>query len=125
MKFEYCGYANKGGIYKITNIKTNAFYIGSTFEFKTRGRDHLRSLEYNKHKNKYLQASWTKHGPEAFIFEVLEVVEGDKLARTTKEQEYLDKVLQESNWDICFNFKKIALQKEGPWSNNPEETKKN
>ena len=80
------------------------------------------SLKTNKHQNKHLQASWNKYGADAFLFEVVEVVDGDKAARTTREQELINEQLD--NWKHCFNFKKKTVKKQGPWSSTPEETRK-
>ena len=42
---------------------------------------------------------------------MIEVVDGDKLARTTKEQAYIDEYLDA--WDGCYNFQKKAIQRGG------------
>ena len=119
MEFKYEGNSLKSGVYKITNKVNNKIYIGSAKEFKRRASQHLSSLEKGKHQNKHLQASFNKHGSDAFIFEAIEVVEGDTLARTTVEQKYLDEQIQLENWENCFNFAKKTVKKQGPWSNNP------
>lgn len=106
MKKEFRGHANKGGVYKITNIKNGKIYIGSAKRFRERASGHTSSLRKNKHQNKHLQASWNKHGKDAFLFEVLEVVRGDKLARTTREEFYIQKEIQSDNWENCYNFQK-------------------
>lgn len=48
-------------------------YIGSTSTrgFSKRFSDHRRLLRINRHENPHLQASWNKHGENAFMFEVL------------------------------------------------------
>lgn len=122
MKKQFDGQANKGGIYQICNIENGKIYIGSCKRFKQRASEHQRRLNSNKHCNCYLQNAWNKHGPESFIFEVLEVIEGDKLQRTTREKEYLQKYYE--NWEKCYNFQKNPICKQGPWSSTPEETKK-
>ncbi len=60
------------GIYKIINLKTNKFYVGSAVDFVRRKREHWRRLRGGFSHNKYLQASWNKHGEEAFVFVVVE-----------------------------------------------------
>jgi len=80
-------------------------------------------LKKQKHHNKHLQTSWNKWGENAFLFEVLEVVEGDKLQRTTREKLYLQKYYE--NWEKCYNFQRNPLSNERScWSKTPEETKK-
>jgi len=125
MDFIYNGHNNKSGVYKITNKVNGKIYIGSAKLFKVRANRHISSLKKNKHQNKHLQASFNKYGEGAFLFEVLEVVLGDKTARTTKEQEYIDEQMELENWENCFNFKKKTVEKERScYSNTPEETRK-
>ena len=122
MKKEFKGHANKGGVYKITNTINGKIYIGSAKGFKKRAYQHTSSLKNGKHQNKHLQASFNKHGTDAFLFEVIEVVPGDKLARTTREQELIDEQLE--NWEKCYNFKKKTVVKDRScWSKSPELTK--
>lgn len=59
------------GIYKITNIKNNKFYIGSTNNLKRRKKEHFSLLKKNKNHCKILQRAYNKYGEDAFIFEVL------------------------------------------------------
>lgn len=59
------------GIYKITNIVNNKFYIGSTYCFLARKNHHFNRLFHNKHPNKYLQSSYNKYGINNFKFEIL------------------------------------------------------
>lgn len=67
-------------IYQIRNTKTGGVYIGSTNDGHRRWTEHLRKLKAGVHDNRYLQASFLKHGEEYFIFEVIELVgESEKL----------------------------------------------
>lgn len=88
-------------IYRITNTITNDFYIGSAVNFKNRKWSHISSLRKNKHKNQFIQNSWNKYGEEAFIFEIIEVVDvKEKLIE--REQYWIDTL------SPTFNFAKIA-----------------
>ena len=60
------------GIYKITNLKNQKFYIGQSKDLNNREHNHFYQLERNEHHNEILQNSFNKHGKENFIFEVLE-----------------------------------------------------
>lgn len=122
MKKDFKGKSKRGGIYQIRNRQNGKIYIGSAKCFQVRASQHISSLRNNKHQNKHLQASWNKHESDNFLFEVLEVVDGDKLQRTTVEKQYLEKYFHE--WEKCYNFIKNPVSNEGPWSNSPEETRK-
>ena len=63
----------KSGVYKITNIITNDFYIGSAVKFKSRYYGHSTKLNCNNHANKYLQNSFNKYGKDNFKFEILAI----------------------------------------------------
>lgn len=61
------------GVYKITNLHTNDFYIGSTSQsFNKRCTRHFSELKRNKHGNKYLQEIYNSLGEEYLRFEILE-----------------------------------------------------
>lgn len=60
------------GIYAICNIRTKKYYVGQASILHRRFKDHKALLRSNRHHNKYLQASWNKHGEEIFKFKVLE-----------------------------------------------------
>lgn len=51
------------------------YYIGSTSMYERRIWQHKNDLKKGVHKNPKLQASWNKHGEDAFIFEILEYVD--------------------------------------------------
>lgn len=76
-------------IYKITNTITNDFYIGSAVNFKNRRWGHISSLKKNKHKNRFIQNSWNKYGENAFIFEIVEIVDA-KENLIDREQYWID-----------------------------------
>jgi len=121
MKKEYNGQSKKGGVYQIRNLINEKVYVGSAKCFQVRASQHESRLNSGKHSNKHLLASWKKWGSNSFLFEILEVVEGDKLQRTTIEKRYLQKYYE--NWEKCYNFQKNPICKQGPWSYSPTETK--
>lgn len=65
------------GIYKITNLKNQKFYIGQSKNLNNREHSHFYKLEKNDHHNEILQKSFNKYGRENFIFEVLEKIDFD------------------------------------------------
>ncbi len=78
------------GIYRITCTVTGKFYIGSAINLRKRRRDHFFYLERNEHHNPKLQAAWNKYGPDAFTFEVLELVL--PISLTAREQYWFNKL---------------------------------
>ena len=82
-------YSLKSGVYKITNKINGRIYIGSAKEFKRRYNQHRIGLIKKKHSNKFLQADFDKCGEDAFVFEVIEVVEGPQENRLLVEQTYI------------------------------------
>lgn len=92
--------SNISGIYKITNIVNNKFYIGSTYCFLSRKNHHFNSLLHNKHVNKYLQNAYNKYGVNNFKFEILAKCPKEYLLKL--EQWFID--TQKPN----YNFQKTA-----------------
>lgn len=62
---------NISGIYKITNIVNNKFYIGSSINVKKRLKQHLSALVKNNHYNSILTRAYNKYGDDNFKFELL------------------------------------------------------
>lgn len=69
--------SNNIGIYKITNLINNKFYIGSSSNLKKRLYEHQRELNLGVHTNKHLQSAWNKYGEENFKFEVVETIDDE------------------------------------------------
>jgi hypothetical protein len=78
------------GIYKITNIKNNKVYIGSSENLYKRQIDHFGLLRRNKHHSIHLQRAWnrTLNPEESFKFEILENCKKEELLE--KENYYLN-----------------------------------
>ena len=77
-------------VYKITNTVTNDFYIGSSNNIKRRWNEHKRQSIWNEQPNKQLYQDMQKFGVDKFEFEVLEIVEADKLKEA--EQQFIEKL---------------------------------
>lgn len=117
MEVEYNGHANNNGIYCIRNKINGRVYYGSCLRFKSRYRSHANALMSNKHGNRFLQADYNKCQSENFIFEVVEIVNGDKATRLAREQEYIDKYFD--NGIQCYNLRKKAYDtREGKKNTN-------
>lgn len=76
------------GIYKIVNKINNKIYIGSSKNFDSRFYNHVRSLRYGNHYNKYLQRAWNKYDENNFVFKLLLICEEFELLRY--EQWFID-----------------------------------
>ncbi len=90
------------GIYQIKNKLNGKVYIGSTARgFEARFREHRNNLKGNENKpNAHLQNAWNKYGADSFVFETLDVVDGEELVPI--EQAYLD------FFDPEYNISKVA-----------------
>jgi group I intron endonuclease len=99
------------GVYRITCMPTDEFYVGSSSAIERRWWEHRTALNRNRHHCGLLQAAWNTHGEDAFVFEVLEDVPRDRLAQV--EDMYLAQVV---TTPLCFN---TALSAMNPPSLDP------
>lgn len=105
----------KNGIYKITNLKTGQFYIGSAAGvggFKKR---------WARPYNEYLTRAIKKYGAEAFKFEVLLVCEPEECL--ANEQKFLDELRPWAETGAGYNICKIAGSTRG-LKQSPESNEK-
>lgn len=82
------------GIYKITNLATNEFYIGSSKNIESRWAYHKAKFKSNEETSNKLYLDFKKFGLENFKFEILEKC-SENLKE--KEQEYIDKLNPQYN----------------------------
>jgi group I intron endonuclease len=87
----------KSGVYLITNLVNNKYYVGSSCNLNRRITEHKRKLLQNKHENPVLQASVNKYGLVNFVFSVL--LYCSKFDLLLYEQRIIDKYKPEYN--IC------------------------
>ncbi len=125
------------GIYKITNIINNKFYIGSSINIFKRWLEHKDALIRNVHHCTYLQNSVNKYGIDNFIFEILEELifpEGYERSLIRehliqREQYYLDSLVPDYNFykiadspkgykDSLQTLKKKSISQLKNWNNN-------
>lgn len=93
-------YDQQAVVYQIFNLKTCAFYVGSTVQLSKRWRTHRRKLNANKHHCHHLQNAWNKYGSESFELRVVQIVE-DFNFLMDEEQKWLDKY---HGQEICYNY---------------------
>lgn len=81
-----------GVVYKILNVITGNFYIGSTMNYNNRVWQHRSSMRAHVHKNPNIQNEFMNFGERAFVFGVIEDNISDKINLMDKEQYYIDKL---------------------------------
>ena len=75
-------------VYKITNIITGDFYIGSSKDVKRRWSSHKWQSTWNKYPNNPMYQDMNKYGLDKFDFEILAEVEANKLKEA--EQQFIE-----------------------------------
>jgi group I intron endonuclease len=101
-------------VYRIKNVVSGSFYIGSSSNLKERWRSHRKQLRGKRHPNKHLQASWNKHGEDCFLFEIL-----DRFDSVIKMEESEGALIAENYDDpLCVNQSRHAKT---PWRNTGQE----
>lgn len=83
------GDKDKGGIYKITDVRNQMCYIGQTTNFKNRWRTHAKRAVKAEEgtSNRLYQEMW-ENGLENYTFQVVELCDKEKL--TEREKFYID-----------------------------------
>lgn len=81
-------YNEKAGIYQIRNIINNKVYIGSAKNLYDRRARHWYDFRKG-HYNLKLRRAFNKYGIDAFVFEIIELIEDISLL-LVREQHYLD-----------------------------------
>ena len=77
------------GVYKITNLKTNAMYIGKSTDIKSRWQQHCKTVfNCGTIASSLLHVKMGQYGIENFTFEVVERVDKDQLSE--REKFYID-----------------------------------
>ena len=76
------------GIYKITNVVTGEFYIGSSKNIKQRWYSHRNPAFHRQHPNLRLYQDMDKYGLDKFSFEILE----ETIDLHEREQYWFDKL---------------------------------
>lgn len=84
------------GVYRIHCKANNAYYVGESTQVERRIRkEHIGDLRAGRHKNRELQRSWDKYGPNQFAFEIVwhlpfeceDILQPDEISRITKHHE--------------------------------------
>ncbi len=63
------------GVYRIHNTRDDRSLIGRSVDLPSILNRERVSLRFGNHPNAALQRDWATHGPDAFVFEVLDTLE--------------------------------------------------
>lgn len=81
------------GVYKITNVITGDFYIGSSKNIKQRWNDHKKPSVWTRYSNSMLYRYMAQFGLSSFSFEIVE----ETSALKEREQYWIDKLQPKYN----------------------------
>lgn len=112
------------GIYQIANIANGKIYVGSAINMPKRWGEHRVGLRRGNHKNKKLQAAFSKYGEGCFVFSEIELCEKGVLI--AREQHWIDTL--KSVAPLGYNLNPIAgsaLGRKFPGRNLSPEHRKN
>lgn len=88
------------GVYAIVCLANRKIYVGQSVDIHRRFHHHKYRLRKGVHTNLSLQRAWKKHGPELFVFTVLEKTTKSTLYKT--EEKWMAR-LNSKNPTIGFN----------------------
>jgi len=102
--------ARKRGVYRIRNTANGSLYIGSTTRaFAARWGEHIGYLEDGKHHSATMQRDWQMYGPDAFVFEVIQVLDDEKTMRA-REQELI--IMMQREFPRCLIYNGGAFSRQ-------------
>jgi len=88
----------QAGIYLISSLVNNKYYVGQAVNIRNRWIGHNTRLNNNTHHSKYLQKHYNKHGKEALVYSVLEIINNPtKELLAEREQYWMDLLKPEFN----------------------------
>lgn len=93
-------FSKLSGIYQIRNTINNKKYMGHSINITLRWYLHLFNLIINKHDNPKLQEDFNTYGIKNFELSILELFTGTKHQLKKLEQEYLNKLDFDLNYNI-------------------------
>ena len=64
----------QAGVFQVRNLKNGKVLLGSSTNLHGPLNKHRFNLSIGRHENQALQSDWNQFGPDAFAFEILEVI---------------------------------------------------
>lgn len=100
------------GVYKITNIITGEYYIGSSNNVDKRWREHRNPSTWKRHLNNQLYRDIQEYGVEQFVIEVIEELPDTKMLHN--REQYWIKLLQPvyNTYTACTGLDKKRYDKQ-------------
>lgn len=90
------------GVYGIVHIHTRKAYVGSSVNIERRFKEHIKTLNKDKHHCKHLQNAWNKYGKDCFEFRV------GGVAKSLEEARELEQAFLEDFFEELYNSKPSA-----------------
>jgi len=72
---EYLERPKPAGVFQVKNTVNGKVLLGSSLNLDGALNGHRFMLKIGSHRNKALTEDWNEYGPDAFLFEILEVVQ--------------------------------------------------
>lgn len=97
LKRQYKETKPQAGIFQVKNTVNGKVLLGSSTNLHGPLNKHRFMLKIRNHDNKQLQKDWDQLGPDAFVFEILEVVQEKDTPTFSVEDELtlLEEIWQE------------------------------
>lgn len=106
------------GVYKIKNEINGRIFVGTSRNLSGTSNSYLAKLEFDSHHNKNLHEDLHLHGPDAFSFEIVEILDPEKVPKENLREALKELKELEDKW---LNI----LQPYGERGyNNPKRTRK-
>jgi predicted GIY-YIG superfamily endonuclease len=100
------------GVYRIRNTANGSLYIGSTTRsFAARWGEHICDLEAGTHTSKDMQRDWQLYGPDAFAFDIIDVMD-DEDAMRAREKEWI--ALARRKFPKCQIYNGVGFYRDSP-----------
>ena len=90
----------EAGVYAVRCAPTGEVWIGVAPDLSNRRNGVWFSLRLGSHREKSLQAAWTAHGAEAFVFEADEAVDTEGLEGSMRASKLKDR---RAHWIAALN----------------------